>query len=334
MTTDTSAPTPISASCYRHNGRESYIRCTRCDRFICPDCMRSAAVGHQCPDCVREGGKSVRQARGRFGGSVVTGHSAPNATIALIILNFAVYALEVMRNRSILDLETLGSGVTWDGSTLHQAGIAHGEYYRLVTGFFTHSLPSAAPFGIAHILLNMVALWCIGPELERLLGRARFLALYLLAGLGSSVLVYLLTPYTGAVGASGAIFGLVGAYFVFGRKLGIPGNNRMLLYYVVWLVASWSYTSWQGHLGGLITGLLIGAILAYAPRRRREPLQWLGLTALLALIIGAALVETAHLHSKQTLDIPSATAAASRTQTTISHLSAISGSPENLGPWA
>lgn len=310
MTTDTSAPAPASASCYRHNGRESYIRCTRCDRYICPDCMRSAAVGHQCPDCVREGGKTTRQARGRFGGSIVAGHAAPNATIALIILNFAVYALEVMRKQSIVDLETLGSGMTWDGSTLHQVGIAHGEYYRLVTGFFTHSLPSAGPFGIAHILLNMVALWGIGPELERLLGRARFVALYLLAGLGSSVLVYVLSPYAGAVGASGAIFGLVGAYFVFGRKLGMPGNSRMLVYYVVWLVVSWHYTSWQGHLGGLLTGLIVGAVLAYAPRRRRELPQWLGLAALLAVIAGATLVETAHLHSTDPFLAPNAVAAA------------------------
>lgn len=315
MTTDTSAPAPASASCYRHNGRESYVRCTRCDRYICPDCMRAAAVGHQCPDCVREGGRTVRQARGRFGGSIVAGHSAPNATITLIVLNFAVYALEVARNRSIVDLETLGSGLTWDGSTLHQVGIAHGEYYRLVTGFFTHSLPSTGPFGIAHILMNMLALWGIGPELERLLGRARFVALYLLAGLGSSVLVYVLTPYGAAVGASGAIFGLVGAYFVFGRRLGLPGNSRMLIYYVVWLVATWSFTSWQGHLGGLVTGLLVGAVLAYAPRRRRELLQWVGLAALLAVLVGATLVETARLHGTATLLLPTTVAAAHLLQT-------------------
>lgn len=274
MTSDTSAPAPVSAPCYRHERRESYIRCTRCDRFICPDCMRSAAVGHQCPDCVREGGRTVRRVRGTFGGSAVSYQATPHATMTLIILNFAVYALEVMRNQSLLDLETLGSGFSFTGGTPHQIGIAHGEYYRLITGFFAHSLPSAAPFGIAHILMNMLALWGIGPELERLIGRARFVALYLLAGLGSSVLVYVLAPYSGADGASGAIFGLVGAYFVFGRKLGIRGNGRLLAYYVIWLGVTWTFTSWQGHLGGLLTGLVVGALLAYAPRRRRETVQW------------------------------------------------------------
>ena len=131
-----------------------------------------------------------------------------------------------MHNPSIVNLETLGSGTTYDGSQYHQIGIAHGEYYRLVSGFFTHSLPSAAPFGLAHILMNMLALWGIGPQLESLLGRARFLALYMLSGLGSSVLVYVLVPYDGAVGASGAIFGLVGAYFVFGRKPASAATTR------------------------------------------------------------------------------------------------------------
>jgi membrane associated rhomboid family serine protease len=299
MTTDTSVPAPAPATCYRHAGRESYIRCTRCDRYICPDCMRSASVGHQCPECVRDGNKTVRQARGTFGGSVVVGTGAPYATIALILLNFAVYAVEVMNNKSIIDLETLGSALAWNGTTFHPVGIAHGEYYRMVSGFFTHSLPSAAPFGIAHILMNMVALWGIGPQLENLLGRARYLALYLLSGLGSSVFVYVIVPHSAAVGASGAIFGLVGAYFVFGQKMGVRGTNQMLLYYVIWLVLSWKYTSWEGHLGGLVTGLTVGAILAYAPRARRELVQWVGLAAVLLVIVGATVVQTSRVHDQE-----------------------------------
>lgn len=306
MTTDTSAPTPAAASCYRHGGRESYIRCTRCDRFICPDCMRAASVGFHCPECVQEGNKTVRQARGTFGGSAVRGRSAPYVTMGLILANFAVYAVEVLRNSSIVDLETLGDGLTWNGTTssIHQIGIAHGEYYRLVSGFFTHALPTAAPFGIAHILMNMVALWGIGPQLEGLLGRARFFALYMLAGLGSSVLVYVLAPTSGAVGASGAIFGLVGAYFVFGRKLGIAGSGQMLVYYIFWLVLASRYTSWQGHLGGLVTGLVVGALLAYAPRARREVLQWAGMGLVLVVMAVAVVVQTSRYSGTVTIEVP------------------------------
>ena len=304
----TVSDSPIT-TCYRHAGRESHIRCTRCDRYICPDCMRSAAVGFQCPDCVRSGNKDVRQARTVFGATAAAGAAAPVVTITLIILNFAVYAAEVL-NHSVVDrLSLLPDALRGPNGTLyepmppppgfHAIGVAHGEWYRLLSSAFVHALPSAPPFGPAHILFNMLSLWMFGVVLERHLGRLRFLAAYLLSALGGAVLCYfLVAPYSQTIGASGAIFGLIGLYFVLSRKLHFDpvGAQRQLVFAVVWLVAASKVTSWQGHLGGLLTGAAIGLVIAYAPRARQSAVQAAGLTVILALLLGAIVFRTSALH--------------------------------------
>lgn len=247
-------------TCYRHPDRPTYVRCTRCQRPVCPDCMRSAAVGHQCMDCVNEGAKSVQATRTQFGGVARSG--APILTYALIAINVVVFVLQ------------MASGSLEKELTLWPPGIAaHDEYYRLVTSMFLH-------YGAMHLLFNMWALYVVGPPLEQWLGRLRFGALYALSGLGGSVLVYLLSPLnTATAGASGAIFGLFGAIFVVARKLNL--DVRMIAAVVVInLVFTFAgpalgtgAISWQGHVGGLITGAGVAAAYVYAPRARRNAVQ-------------------------------------------------------------
>ncbi|UXY26969.1 rhomboid family intramembrane serine protease [Streptomyces sp. HUAS TT20] len=288
---DAESPESTVTTCYRHPKVESYVRCTRCDRYICPDCMREAAVGHQCVECVKEGARSVRQARTAFGGRI---SAVPLVTYVLIGLNVLAYLAELVRP-SVVDrfamLGTVPIGYLPEG-------VAHGEWYRLLTGAFLHLPPTQGTFGILHIVMNMVSLWNLGRVVETLLGRVRFTALYLLSALGGSVLVLLIAPETAAVGASGAIFGLGAAYYVMGRRLGADMNqvNRLMTGLLLWLVVSAWVTSWQGHLGGLLAGGAVTLGYAYAPRDRRRALVQAGVcVALLALLVVLTITKSAEL---------------------------------------
>lgn len=303
------ATAPVT-TCYRHEERESGVRCTRCDRYICPDCMRSASVGFQCPECVRAGNKDVRQARTVFG-SLASQGPRPVVTIGLILLNFAVYAAELLKHSVVDRLGMLSDAMRGPDNGLyeamaaaphgyHQIGVAHGQWYRMITSAFVHILPDQLPMGPAHILFNMLSLWMFGVVVEQQIGKARYLAAYLLSALGGSVFCYYLTaPYTQSIGASGAVFGLIGLYFVLSRKLHFDplGGKRQLVVAVLWLVLASQFTSWQGHLGGLATGLVIGLVVVYAPRRRQSFVQAVGMVAILAVLIGATMVRTSALHS-------------------------------------
>lgn len=278
-------------TCYRHPKVESHVRCTRCDRYICPDCMREAAVGHQCPECVQEGARSVRQARTAFGGRIT---AAPTVTYVLIALNVLAYLAEMVRPSVVDRFDMLG---TVPPGYLPE-GVAHGEWYRLLTGAFLHLPPTGGTFGILHIVMNMVSLWNIGRVVEMQLGRVRYLALYLLSALGGSVLVLLIAPTTPTLGASGAIFGLGAAYYVMARRLGadMDAVNRFMAGLLLWLVISAWVTSWQGHLGGLLAGGLVTLAYAYAPRDSRRTLVQAGAClALLALLVILAMAKVAEL---------------------------------------
>lgn len=259
-------------SCYRHPGRQTYVRCTRCGRFICPDCMRSAAVGHQCPECVDEGNRSVRRPRTPFGGHTPNS-STPVLTYVLIAVNVLVAILQTASG----DLES--RFVMWSPA------VADGQWYRLVTSAFMH-------YGIMHLLFNMWALYVVGPPLETWLGRLRFGALYGLSALGGSVVVYLLSPVNAATaGASGAVFGLFGALFVVSRRLNldIRGIAAIILlnlvFTFVYPLISGQAVSWQAHVGGLVTGAALAAVYAYAPRNGRTAVQAAATAAVIALFL-------------------------------------------------
>lgn len=265
-----SAPeSPAEApSCYRHPGRRTYVRCNRCDRYICADCMRAAAVGHQCVECVEAGARTIRQPRTQFGGRERAG--MPVVTYALIAIN----VLTFIAQKSTAGLQSQ--------LTLWPPAVADGQLYRLVTSAFVH-------YGTAHLVLNMWALYVVGPPLEMLLGRLRFGALYALSLLGGSVLVYLLTLNTATAGASGAVFGLFGATFVVAKRL-----NLDMRWVVIVIVINLVFTfvargiSWQGHVGGLVTGVLVAAAYVYAPREQRNAIQ--GAVTVVALGLFAGLI--------------------------------------------
>jgi membrane associated rhomboid family serine protease len=273
-------------TCYRHPGREAHIRCVRCDRAICPDCMIPAAVGFQCPECVRRGHASQRVARTALGGRV-----APNQTLVtytLIGLN-VVFFLVQQASPSFIDRFSLLPGpVFLRFGDQHLVGVAEGEYYRLVTALFLHA-------GVMHILFNMWALYVVGAPLEAMLGRLRFVALYFLSGLSGSALAYLLAdPRTETVGASGAIFGLFGALFVVGRRLNLSiGPIGIVIALNLVLTFTISGISWQGHIGGLIAGAALAAAWVYAPRAQRTTAQ-VASSVLVAAVIVAMVVARTH----------------------------------------
>jgi membrane associated rhomboid family serine protease len=271
-----SAPrSPAEApTCYRHPGRPTYLRCNRCERYICTDCMRDAAVGHQCVECVEAGARTVRQPRTHFGGRQRS--AIPVITYALIAINVLAFVVQ------------MASGTLERDLALWPPGVAQGQFYRLVTAAFLH-------YGAMHLLFNMWALYVVGPPLEAWLGRLRFGALYALSGLGGSVLVYLVSPLnTATAGASGAIFGLFGAMFVVGRKLTLDVRGIVavivinLVFTFVAPAISSQQISWQGHVGGLVTGALVGAAYVYPPRERRNLVQ--ATTTILVLVVFAALI--------------------------------------------
>lgn len=288
--------------CYRHPGRETYVRCTRCDRPICPDCMNAASVGHQCPECVAEGRQTQRQARTAFGGSTVG--RAAYATRTLIGINVLVMIASVAAggSRALFGSGGLGgllgsdTSVTRGGSVLGYAaytltgpmhGIAAGEWWRLITAMFLH-------YGLLHILTNMWALWQLGRYLESALGPVRFTALYLIAGLGGNVAAYLFTPPNQqTAGASTAIFGLFLAAIVVNRRLGLQIAQLVPLL-VVNLIITFSIPniSIAGHLGGLATGGLVAAAMAYAPAARRTQVQVAGCAVVLLILIVATVLRT------------------------------------------
>ena len=230
--------------------------------------MRDAAVGHQCTECVGEGAKTVRQPRTAFGGREYG--AKPVITYALIALNVLMFVLQSVSADLQREL------------VLFSPAVADGELYRLLTSAFLH-------YGMTHLLFNIWALYVVGPPLEMWLGRLRFGALYVLSALGGSVLVYLLSPLGAqTAGASGAVFGLFGASFVVGKRLNLDVKwvigliaINLAFTFVIPLMGGMNI-SWQGHVGGLVTGAVVAAAYAYAPRERRTLIQ---VSATVALVV-------------------------------------------------
>jgi membrane associated rhomboid family serine protease len=249
--------------------------------------MVAASVGFQCPECVREGNKDVRRARTLFGGRV--SDNPGWVTRVLVVLTVIAFVAQQVSDEFTRRFWLIG-GVVFDPVLGEAVGVADGETYRLLTAAFLHG-------GVLHLLLNMYALWLFGPQLEATLGRVRFTALYVLSALGGSALSYAFSaPNQPSLGASGAVFGLLGAYLVVGRRLGRDTTPVMVL-----LVINLGYgflvprIDWRAHLGGLLVGALVALALAYAPRDRRTLVQVAGLVATFLAVAAVVAWRTAEL---------------------------------------
>ena len=266
--------------CYRHPDRQSFIICQRCGRTICSECQTQAAVGVHCPECVREARESAprtsRGTRTRIKRSMRSSSGVPVVTYTLIALNIAVFAV---------DFVTGGSLYGW---LAYRGDFTASQPWRMLTSAFMHA-------SVLHLLFNMFSLFIFGPVIEHAVGRARFAALYLLAAFGGSLAVLLLAPHQAVVGAWGAIFGLLGAFFIIQRRLG--GNNTQLLV-LIGLNVAFGFivpnVAWQAHLGGLVVGAAVAAVYTATRHRSQKALQIASVAgigvALVAITIAAVTV--------------------------------------------
>lgn len=302
--TETGASGPVAATpvCYRHPDRETWIRCQRCERPICPDCMNSAAVGFQCPSCVKEGARSVRQAKLPYGGARVG-----NPTLITSILlgaNLMVWlaiaadggSTSTLVSKLALIPDFSVRLVDQDSGQLVE-GVAQGAWWQVLTSAFTH-------VQFFHIALNMLALYMFGPPLEQVFGRLRFVMLYLISGISGSAAVMLFSDAHGmTVGASGAIFGLLGAMGVVAYKSGGDFRGVLSLLAINLLITfTVPLISWQGHLGGLVGGTLVALAVVYAPRRNRAVFQFAAAGAVLAIALALIVVRAQHLSEESVLN--------------------------------
>lgn len=262
-----SAGAPV---CVNHPDRPAYVSCQRCGSHICPECQTPAAVGVICPDCFAAERrtaparvKAVRRANGAI------------ATYTFMAITLAVFVLQLIPGLGITDSLLYAGVYSAPGSF---------EPWRMFTTMFVHSTGM-----ILHVGLNMYTLWIFGRLLEPYIGTWRFVALYLISGLAGSVgVLWLADPYTPVVGASGAIFGVIGAFMVIHRSLGGNATQLYLLVGLNLVIGFLPGTSiaWQAHVGGLAAGALVGWLYAKTRRTDQQTQQKLGLVGItVALLI-------------------------------------------------
>ncbi|HUH81080.1 MAG TPA: rhomboid family intramembrane serine protease [Solirubrobacteraceae bacterium] len=278
------------ATCYRHPSRETGVSCSSCGRPICTDCMTSTPVGMRCPECASQRTKVVR---------LRETHTGPVVTHALIAINVIVFLAEG------------GGALTFSGSSsgslyikgaligsLFGKGVAYGEWWRIVTSGFLHE-------NILHIGFNMWVLYYLGTLLEPALGRLRFGLIYAVSLLCGSLGALLVSPHAVTVGASGAIFGLMGAAAVEMNARQIPifqsGVGGLI---VLNLIISFSIPgiSWGGHIGGLVGGTVAAFVLRFGQVHRNQVLALLGCAAI-GVAAFAGSIMTAHSSKPESLEV-------------------------------
>lgn len=261
--------------CYRHPNRQSFVLCQRCGRTICGECQTPAAVGVVCPECMKAQRASMPRTRPRVLTRVarMPGSGAPVVTYGIIALSAFVFILQ--------SIPGIGGSVT---DAVQYAGLYSYpglfQPWRMLTSVFAH-------VSILHIALNMYTFWIFGQLLEPLLGRWRYAALYLICGLAGSVAVFLLAdPRQPVIGASGAIFGMLGAFLVIQRRLGGSATQLLILVGLNLVIGFFPgfHIAWQAHIGGLVVGGLLGLIFVETRARSRHRLQ-IGLLAAVTVVL-------------------------------------------------
>ena len=266
--------------CYRHPDRETGLSCSDCGRPICADCATFAPVGIRCPDHAGTRKGPTKRIRPRpvlrTPGVALASGSAP-ITRVLIAINVVIYLITVSQ----------GGGFNSPGGKLFSQWILwgplvpHGGWYRLVTAMFLHA-------SIIHIGFNMYALWVIGTPVEQYLGKVRYVGLYFVSGLAGSAGALLLTPNNPTLGASGAVFGILGAMMILEWQATGRFAGNALTWIVINLVIDVFVPgiSLGGHIGGLIGGILI--TLSYAHwRDGRAQHGQIGIPGVLGLLVVA-----------------------------------------------
>lgn len=263
-------------TCYRHPGEETRVRCTRCGRPICPECMHPAPVGHHCPTCVSEERRAVRR-RPRI-------RVPRSLTAVLLLANAAVFLVELARGGAS------NLRVLVDMGAMVPALVEDGQFWRLLSAVFLHA-------GFFHLLLNSYALFLFGTIVETTFGAWRFAAIYLVTGFVASATSYAFgAPERVAVGASGAIFGLLGAWLAYNwrrRELSMAQANIRTALFLIAINVVFGFTvrgiDNAAHLGGLVAGLVAGLAAEGAGRGALRTATRMGGLLLLALA-GIALV--------------------------------------------
>ena len=264
--------------CPRHPEQVTYVRCQRCDRPACPQCQVPSAVGVHCVDCARRNASSRRGVSSLLGGRAITDALV---TKGLIIACVTIYLVQMA-------LPSLGAQFAF------VPAVASSQPWRFMTTAFLHA-------SLMHLAFNMWALWVLGSALEPILGRWRFAALCALSALGGSTMIYWLASptapaswLTSTVGASGAVFGLFAALFIIQRRFG-RDTRAIVGLLVLNLAISFigANISWQGHLGGLVTGAIVAALYAWAPRNKRTVYGVCGTVGIAIALIGLICLRTA-----------------------------------------
>ena len=275
--------------CYRHPERETYVSCSECGRGICPDCMTFGPVGIRCPDHASTAGTAPAARRATRRATTSLSRRGPFVTQGLIAANVGIYLLQLL----------MGAGLTANGGWIYEhgvlvstavgsdgqlIGVAQGEWWRLVSAAFLH-------YGPLHLGMNMLVLWIIGPPLEEYFGHGRYALVYLVSGLAGSAGALLWSPNALTVGASGAIWGIMGAALVLeARRTYVFGGQAMGL-----VVLNLAFTflipgiSIGGHIGGLIGGALCA--LAFSSFRRSPALATVSIAAVGVLSVAVAVAQ-------------------------------------------
>ncbi len=262
--------TTPTITCYRHTDRRAGVTCQRCDRPICPDCMTQGSVGFHCPECV----KTASQAAPSYSARALP-MAQPYVTYALLAVNVAVFVLDLALGGRI----TTGTASEPGTGVLYAYGVYAGEWWRLVTSGFLH-------YGFIHLGMNMFVLYRIGPQIEQLLGHAQYAALYFASLFAGALGAMLLSPNSATAGASGAIFGLLGAaagYQLANRVNIWQSGLGMLIVINLGITFLVPGISVGGHVGGMVAGGAIGWAMFELERRQKSPV--LGVTIAIVLMV-------------------------------------------------